>query len=251
MFILKLLVVLLCLFLGYVLFLFICSLFVNPKKEYTNNSPFYRFLLYSASSAALKLLRIKVHITGVEKIPTDVNPLFVGNHRSNFDPIVQWMALKKWNLAFISKESNFKIPFFGRFIRKCCFMAIDRVDPRKAVSTIKNATHLLEKGEVSVAVYPEGTRSKNCDILPFHNGVFRIAQRADRPIVVMAIKGTEQIHKNIPWRRSDVYLEIADVIPTQKAKTMKANEISDEVRAALESALEKKQVHNNYEVHSL
>lgn len=103
--------------------------------------------------------------------------MFVGNHRSNFDPIIEWLVLKPWDIAFISKGENFKIPFFGRIIRKCCFMPIDRENPRKALRTINKASDLLQSGEVSIGVYPEGTRSKTGELLPFHDGVFHIAKR--------------------------------------------------------------------------
>jgi len=106
----------------FVLLLGICALFVNPKREYEKNNRFYRFILDSATAAAMKLLRIRVHISGIEKIPKDEKVLFVSNHRSNFDPIVTWYALKKWKIAFVSKPENFKVPFFGRIIRKCCFL---------------------------------------------------------------------------------------------------------------------------------
>lgn len=224
------------LFLAYVLFLFVCSLFVNPKKEYEENSRFYRFLLNSATAGALKILRIKIHTTGLENVPTDVLPLFVGNHRSNFDPIIQWLVFKEWKPAFISKASNFKVPFFGRFIRKCCFMTIDRENPRKALVTINKATKLIQKGEVSIGVYPEGKRSKSGELLPFHNGVFRIAQKANVPIVVMAISGTEKIHKRTPFRKTDIYLDL-EVIPADEVKQIKTDEIGDRVRAILENRL--------------
>lgn len=231
MVILKILALLGILFLGYVLFLFICSLFVDPKKEYEKHSRFYRFLLCSASSAALKLLRIKVHTSGLENIPTNVKPLFVGNHRSNFDPIIQWVALKKWDIAFISKASNFKIPIFGRFIRKCCFMAIDRESPRKAINTINKASKLLKAGEVSIGIYPEGTRSKSGELLPFHNGVFKIAQKAEKPIVVLSITGTEKIARNLlKLKASHVYLDVLDVMPSDDVKRQKTDQIGAHIR---------------------
>ena len=52
---------------------------------------------------------------------------------------LEWLVLKPWDIAFISKGENFKIPFFGRIIRKCCFMPIDRENPRKALRTINKA----------------------------------------------------------------------------------------------------------------
>ena len=185
----------------YILFLTICSLFVNPRKEYEEHSQFYRTLLNGATAIAIKIMRIRIHTTGIDKIPPNTkNLLFVSNHRSNFDPILTWHILKQWQLAFVSKASNFKIPIFGRFIRKCCFMAIDRENPRNAIKTINKAAKLLQKGQVSIGIYPEGTRSKTCELLPFHNGVFKIAQKADADIVVLAISGTEQIYKNYPFQ---------------------------------------------------
>lgn len=197
----------LAVFLLYICFLAICSLFVDPKKEYTKNSRFYRVLLNSASAAALKFLRIRVHTSGLEKIPQDQKMLFVGNHRSNFDPIIQWVVLKHWDIAFLSKAENFEIPFFGRFIRKCCFLAIDREDPRKALTTIHKATDLLQSGEVSIGV--------------------------------MSIQGTEQIHKNVLRRHSDIYLDIVQVISADEVKSGTTHTLGEAVRASLLKNLDK------------
>ncbi len=226
--------------LAYILFLLVCSLLVSPRKQYEQNSPFYRWLLNSATAAALKVLRIRVKIQGMEKIPKNTKKLlFVCNHRSNFDPIVTWYALRKWQLAFISKPSNFKIPIFGRFIRKCCFLPIDRENPRNAMATILQAAQYLQKETVSIGVYPEGTRSKDCKLLPFHNGVFKIAQKADAQIVVLCITGTEEIHRNIPWRHTDVYLKVIDVLPACYGKCSRTDALGTQVRKELEQTLTK------------
>ena len=55
---------------------------------------------------------------------------------------------------------------------------------------INKAASLLEKRELSVGIYPEGTRNKGEEMLPFHNGVFKIAQKSKTPIAVLAIKNT-------------------------------------------------------------
>ena len=240
MILLYILGVLLALLLLYILFLGICCLLVDPSKEYEKNSPFYRFLLDSATAAAMKLLRIRVHVSGIEKIPKDTKVLFVSNHRSNFDPIITWYILKKWKIAFVSKPSNFKIPFFGRIIRKCCFMPIDRENPRNAIVTINKAAKLLKKQEVSIGIYPEGTRSKNGQLLPFHNGVFKIAQKAEAPIVVLCVTGTEKISKQTPFRRTDVYLDVLEVFSAQGIKETKTEMIGTAVRRLMEINTEKR-----------
>ena len=232
---------LLALLLMYLLFLGVCCLLVNPEKEYGKDSPFYRFLLDSATAAAMKLLRIRVHVSGMEKIPKDTKVLFVSNHRSNFDPIVTWYALKKRKIAFVSKPINFKIPFFGRIIRKCCFTSIDRENPRNAIVTINKAAKLLKKQEVSIGIYPEGTRSKNCELLPFHNGVFKIAQKAEAAIVVLCVTGTEKISKRTPFRRTDVYLDVLEVFSAQGIKETKTEMIGMAVRRLIEINTEKRE----------
>lgn len=240
MILLYILGILLGLFLLYVLFLGACALLVNPEKEYDENSGFYRFLLDSATTAAIKLLRIRVHISGMEKIPKDTKVLFVSNHRSNFDPIVTWYALKEWKIAFVSKPENFKVPFFGRIIRKCCFLPIDRENPRKAIITINKAAKLLKRQEVSIGIYPEGTRSKNCELLPFHNGVFKIAQKAETPIVVLSITGTEKISARTPFQPTDVYLDVLEVFPSENIKEIKTEMIGMMVRHLILTNTEKR-----------
>lgn len=202
----------------YLLFLLVCALLVNPRKNYETHSKFYRFLLNSATAAAIKITRVHVHTTGTEKLPKNEKLLFVGNHISNFDPIVTWYTFLNWKVSFISKPENFKIPLFGRIIRKCCFLPIDRENPRKAIHTINQAAKLLKTQEVSIGVYPEGTRSKTARLLPFHNGVFKIAQKADAAVSVVCVRNTNQIHRNYPWRRTDVYLDVLEVLPAANVK---------------------------------
>ena len=119
-------------------------------------------------------------------------------------------------------------------------MAIDRESPRRAIGTINKAAELLKKQEVSIGVYPEGTRAKDGVMLPFHNGVLRIAQKAESPIVVLCITGTEKISKRTPFQHTDVYLDILDVLPTQGVKETKTEMIGTAVRHLIMTNTEKR-----------
>ena len=197
---------------GYLLIWAISPLFIRGE-EYDKNSKFYRWLLNSSTGIATKILRIKFHNTGFEKIPTDTRFLLVCNHRSNYDPILSWYAFRKFTPAYISKPENFKIPIYGRIIRKCCFMAIDRGSARNSMKTVIRAVKLLKSNEVSVAVYPEGTRSKKLKLLKFHNGMFKIAEKAQVPVVVAVITGTETVKERYPFHTSHIHIDVLDVIP--------------------------------------
>ena len=209
----------------YILVITVCALLVDPEKEYQKDNRVYRFLLNLTVAVGLKLLRVRVHVNGKDKIPRDTQVLLISNHRSNFDPIVTWYGLKDWKIGFISKPENFRIPFYGRIIRRCCCLPIDRENPRKAIATISKASKLLKKQEVSIGVYPEGTRSKSRELLPFHNGVFKIAQKADAPIVILSIAGTERIAKRSPFKPTDVYLDVLEIFPSENIQGIRTETI--------------------------
>ena len=212
-----------------ILFCAVCALFVDPKKQYTKQSRFYRRVLYCATAISMFIVRVKIKLEGREKLP-EGRFLLVSNHLSNFDPIVTWQAMRDRDLAFISKGANLKIPIFGRIARRCCFMSIDRSNPMASASTINTAAGLIESGEASVCVYPEGTRSRTGKLLPFHNGVLRIAQKANVPVVVMTVRDSDKVKKRYPFRGTKIVLRIVDVIPPERVTGHLTNELGGIVR---------------------
>lgn len=221
------------------LFLFICGLFVNTRKQYERDSRFYRALLDGSTTVILWLLGVRYNIIGEEKFPADTNFLFISNHRSNYDPIVQWTVFKRFKISFISKKENFRIPMYGRIIHRCCFMPIDRKNPRRAMETVNRAAWLLTDTENSVGVYPEGKRSKECRLLPFHGGVLKVAQKAEKPIVVSTIEGTENIFRNIKrFRKTVVTIKILETIDAGRVKAAKSSELSDYCAGIMKKELE-------------
>lgn len=221
-----------------ILYLCVFALLVDMKKIYPEkDNLFYRKNAVGVVMFLLWLFRVRIHTTGLQKVPQDTRFLLVGNHRSNFDPMVAWQVFRKHHPAFVAKPSIFKIPLVGPFVRKSCFMPIDRENPRNAIKTINHAAMLLKNQEVSIGIYPEGTRNREDTLLEFHNGVFKIAQKAGAPIVVAALRGTDLIQKNLPFRKTDVYLDVVDVIPAEELKGLKTAELGDRVRSALEEKL--------------
>lgn len=209
------------------LFLFVSGLFINTKKPYERDSRFYRALLDGSTTIILWVLGVRCKVIGAEKLP-EGNFLFISNHRSNYDPIIQWTVFKRRRISFISKGENFKIPMYGRLIHRCCFMAIDRENPRRAMETINRAAKLLTETENSVGVYPEGKRSKDCTLLPFHNGVLKAAKKAGRPVVASTIEGTEHIFGNIKrLKRTTVTIKILETIDAQRVRTTSTADLGE------------------------
>ena len=219
--------------------LFLCVLALFAKnKDYDKTNCFYRAVFVYFIRIALFFSRVKIKTTGIEKIDnTGGKFLLVGNHRSNYDPFVTVVGLKLKDAAFISKPENFKIPLFGRIARKCMYTDIDRQNAKNALKTINRTAALIKKGKISYCVYPEGTRNRGENLLPFHDGVFKIAQKAGAPIVVVSLRGTDLIHKNAPWRKTVVYLDVLDVISAEEVKTLSSHEIGDKVQLEITAAI--------------
>lgn len=209
-----------------IIFALICSLFV--KKNECSESGFYRFAFNYCLVFALILMNVHVHVVNKEKLPKGAF-LYVSNHVSNFDPITAFRAFTDRKIGFLSKKSIFNIPIFGKIIRKCSCMEIDRENPKNAMKAILTASNNIKNG-ISMGVYPEGTRSKDGKLLPFHNGVFKIAQRAKAPVVIASVKGTQKVRSRSPFLPTHVYIEILDVIDAQKVQELTTLDIGNIAR---------------------
>ena len=111
--------------------------------------------------------------------------------------MVQWWVLRRWPLAFVSKPSNMRKFVIGPFVRRCCFLPIDRENARNALTTINAAAGLIRSHVCSFAIYPEGTRSKSGELLPWHAGSLKIAQKANIPAETVKAATTNALTEDI------------------------------------------------------
>lgn len=218
---------------AYFAFLYLLSLTIDLEKPVTKRSGFYHWLLNQTVSLILTLGRVEVQATGLEKI-NDLPPfLLVANHRSNFDPFVAIASCPKAQLAYVAKPAIFKIPITGRIVHKCFFLSIDRENDREALKTIKKASQLIKEGVVSIGIYPEGTRSKTGELLPFRNGSFKIAKWANCPVVIARTTGTEKIAHRFARRHTKTTFEVLDVLTANEVADMSTWEIGQYARSLM------------------
>lgn len=218
-------------------FLCLVGLFVSPKKEYNTESRFHRVLLNSTTAWAFFALGVTVKFEGEERLPQG-SFLLVSNHRSNYDPIVTWYALRHRPVVFVSKPENFSILGYGRLIHRLGFLPIHRTSPKAAIRTVYRAADRLKAHEgLVVGVYPEGTRSRIGKMLPFHDGVFAIAKKAEVPFVVVSVEGTEQIYRNVPFHKTEVLLKVLRVVDKDEHASLRTADCAALAREQLLSAL--------------
>ena len=220
------------------LFWICVNLTINKKKEYTTTSRFYNWAFVLWYRYMMIVGMIRLHITGYEKVPFGTHFLLVSNHRSKFDNFVQCAVLKKTQIAYISKPENFKIPMGRRYMRRGLYLAITRNNPKEALGTILKAIDYIKRDVVSIGIFPEGTRSKDGSLAEFKPGSFKIAQKAECPVVVCCMRGTENIAKNWPWKKTDVYMDILDVIDPEVWKEKDTVQVAAEVQEMIQKKID-------------
>ena len=222
----------------YALFLLLVSLTIDKKKEVKKPNMFYHFFVTQTMKMLVFFSNAHVTLEGAEMVPKDQKFLMVANHRSNYDPISCISKLSKYHIIFVSKPENFQMPIAGAFMHKAGFMAIDRDSVRNAIVTINKAAEYIKSGQANVFIFPEGTRNRTDeDLLEFRSGAFKIATKAQCPIVVATMIDTEMVKKNFPWKHTHIIMKIVDVIPAEKVAVTKTTEITEEVKSKILEAI--------------
>ena len=211
-------------------FLLILCRLVDLDKPQEKDSAFYRAVMYLYIDALAAICKAKFHAKGLEKVPTDTRFLLVCNHQHLSDVGVLLSCLKKSKLAFISKKENRNMPVVGKMMHRTSCQPLDRDDDRQALRVILKCIQMIKDDEVSVAVFPEGTRSKDGKVHAFRNGAFKIAQKANVPIVVCTINGTDRLFRNLKkLKPTHIDLHLVDVIQPEELKGKTTAEIGQRV----------------------
>ena len=208
----------------------IMSLVVDIHKEQKKNNGFYRTVMHWSADALVTLLRINIVATGTEKLPKDGRFLLVCNHIYDFDPVVLMTVFRKSRLAFISKRENSEKFIIGPFLHKMLCQPVNRENDREALKTILHCVDILKEDKASIGAFPEGYVSLDRMLHPFRPGVFKIAQRAEVPIVVCTLQGTHNILPNVKkLKPATVQVHLLDVIPAEELKGVTTVQIANRV----------------------
>lgn len=216
------------------LFLALICLPVDLNKPQEKDSRFYRAVMYPYIEALMQLVMLDLHTSGLEKTPAQGRFLLVCNHQNESDPGILHHAFRRSNLAFISKKENAKLPVVGQFMHKTLCQLIDRDNDRQALKGILTCIRLIREDRVSVGVFPEGGIKVEHKLSGFRPGVFKIAQKAQVPIVVCTLRGTTDLFRNIAkLKRTRVELHLVEVIPAEELRDKTTVEISDRVHSVM------------------
>ncbi|MBE5945966.1 MAG: hypothetical protein E7259_03360 [Lachnospiraceae bacterium] len=215
---------------------FIYTRSIDLKKEYDEYSAVSRYYANNIIDSLNIILNIKVHVSGLDILP-DEKFLFVCNHRSAMDPLITMGILRDYNMGFVAKKSIYKVPVIANLMHRCYCLCLDRKNIREEAKTILRAGKLVKEQRASIGIYPEGTRNKGEGLLPFLGGSFKIAKKANAPIVVASIKNPEKIFKDTIFKKTHVYLDFLQVIDKEFVASHNTTELSEEARQIIAEKL--------------
>ena len=165
-------------------------------KAHKRSSIAQRMILRSFK-ICLAMAGTKLIVDGQENIPEDGAVLYVGNHSSYYDILCSYVATER-GMGFFAKKEMEKVPLLSTWMKRLHCLFLDRNDLKQGLKTILTAIEKVKSG-ISICIFPEGTRNKNedeLDMLPFHEGSFKIAAKTNCPIIPMAISGSADIWEN-------------------------------------------------------
>jgi len=185
---------------------------------------------------ALGLSGIRYRVSGRANVPPGP-VVFCSNHESNVDPPVLFRALHP-QLHILYKAELHKFPIMGAVFDVGGFVPVPRENREQALQSIERGADSIRSGN-SFLIFPEGTRSRSGDLLPFKKGGFIMAIRAQAPIVPVAVQGGRAAMRkgSAIVRPVHVSVRIGTPIPTAGLTLHDRDTLIERVRAEIRRLL--------------
>ncbi|WP_234118531.1 lysophospholipid acyltransferase family protein [Clostridium hydrogenum] len=162
----------------------------KPNEEYEKE---LHKIIMKWSRNMLKAAGVTVNVKGIENIP-DEPCVFVSNHQGNFDFLAMLAYIDK-SLGFIAKKEILKLRIVSSWMKKMHCVFINREDIRDSLNAINTGVENVKNG-YSMAIFPEGTRSKSSNLGEFKKGALKLATKANAPVVPTIVDGSYKIFED-------------------------------------------------------
>ncbi len=186
---------------------------------------------------AVKAGNICLTVTGLENIPKENGFLMVANHQGIFD-VIALAALCEQPLSAVYKMELKDVPFVKQVVDATESFAMDRDDVRQSLTVIQKCTEALKNGR-NVVIFPEGTRSKNGNVMgEWHGGSFRCAVKAKAPIVPFAVIDSFKVLDQKGIGPVCPQIHFLTPIPFEEYGKLKTNDIAALVKQRVQECID-------------
>ncbi len=204
---------------------------VRPFKR---NNVYYAARLLGKFSKVLGLeVEIRIPDTVKDKGPF----VYICNHQNSYDIFTISGAVQPATVS-IGKKSLKWIPFFGQMYWLTGNILIDRKNSSKAMNTINLAAENIKEKQISVWLFPEGTRSNGRGLLPFKTGAFRTALQAGVPIVPVCATNLHNTIKLNRWNNGKMIIEFLDPITLTESDRENIRQLANNVHDLMAAKIE-------------
>ena len=180
---------------------------------------------------------IDLVVTGKENLPETDGFMMYANHQGLFD-VVALAGDCERPLAAVLKKELAEVPLLKQILQCTNSFAMNREDVRQSLTVIKNVTEEVKKGR-NYLIFPEGTRSKNGNVMgEFHGGSFRCALKAQCPIVPIAFIDSFKVLDQKGSKPVTVQMHYLEPIAYEEFKNMKTVEVAELVNARIQACID-------------
>lgn len=180
--------------------------------------------------------RVRRTIDGLENIDRSKPYVIVLNHTSGVDIIAAYKI--PLNFRWVSKREVFRLPFFGPMLLVHGDIPIERGNAAAAMAKVIHEGKIWLGRGASVAIFPEGTRSKDGEIHRFKVGAFSLAKEAGVEILPVVMTGTAAMFRG--WRMNwtnRIRIRVLPAVSVEEAAEMDVKGLAQEVQGRMAAAL--------------
>ncbi len=216
-----------------------CGIFGMLFALATNPTYSHRIMgYYIFSPMILAISMVRVKAKGLENV-LDEPAIYASNHASQLDiPIICTRVNRP--MFFIGKIELKKIPILSQYMKIVGMIFVDRKNRERAMASMRTAIQDIQGGK-SIAAFPEGTRTKTGELLPFKKGVFIIAKEGRIPIVPIAVIGSAKALASGSFfmRPATVELRILPALKDDAFFNMSIEEMANHTRKLIQQEIQK------------
>lgn len=185
-----------------------------------------------------RIIGAKVVNPDAEKLNNSTPAIFVTNHSSALDVFIS-MGLCPYGGCGVGKKEILRIPFFGQAYWLAGHLLIDRGNNSKAVASMSKLSNFVKTKDLSIWIWPEGTRSVDGKLIAFKKGFVHLALATGLPIVPVILHGAHKIWpaKTMQFYPGKVRVEVLNPIKTDTWSKENVDKHVEEVRGVMAKAL--------------